>query len=55
LVVERFEHPRLEIEVSTTNTQLAQAGAHINSLDPMPDIMIPSRDLTEHGLAEEST
>jgi len=36
-----------------TNAQLAQAVAHINSLDPRPDIVIASGDLTEHGRAEE--
>jgi 3',5'-cyclic-AMP phosphodiesterase len=36
-----------------TNTQLADAVAHINSLDPRPDVVIVSGDLTEHGLAEE--
>ena len=36
-----------------TNAQLAQAVAHINSLDPRPDAVIASGDLTEHGRAEE--
>ncbi len=36
-----------------TNAQLAQAVAHINSLDPRPDIVFASGDLTEHGHAEE--
>lgn len=36
-----------------TNAQLVQAVAHINSLDPRPDVVIASGDLTEHGHAEE--
>jgi 3',5'-cyclic-AMP phosphodiesterase len=36
-----------------TNAQLVEAVAHINSLDPRPDVVIASGDLTEHGLAEE--
>ncbi|MBV8774644.1 MAG: phosphodiesterase, partial [Deltaproteobacteria bacterium] len=36
-----------------TNTQLAQAVAHINTLDPRPDAVIVSGDLTDHGRAEE--
>ncbi len=36
-----------------TNAQLAQAVAHINSLDPSPDAVIASGDLTDHGRAEE--
>jgi 3',5'-cyclic-AMP phosphodiesterase len=36
-----------------TNAQLAQAIAHINTLDPRPDAVIASGDLTDHGRAEE--
>src|SRR5438132_728794 len=36
-----------------TNTQLAQAITHINSLNPRPDAVIASGDLTDHGRAEE--
>ena len=36
-----------------TNAQLAQAVAHINSLDPRPGVVIASGDLTEHGRGEE--
>jgi 3',5'-cyclic-AMP phosphodiesterase len=36
-----------------TNAQLAQAVAHINSLDPRPDVVIASGDLTDHGRPEE--
>lgn len=36
-----------------TNSQLAQAVAHINALDPTPDAVIASGDLTDHGRAEE--
>jgi Icc protein len=36
-----------------TNAQLVQAVAHINSLDPKPDAVIASGDLTDHGRAEE--
>ena len=44
---------RLLQGVIPTNTQLAEAVAHINSLDPRPDVVIASGDLTDHGLAEE--
>jgi 3',5'-cyclic AMP phosphodiesterase CpdA len=36
-----------------TNAQLAEAVAHVNSLDPRPDAVIATGDLTEHGRAEE--
>ena len=36
-----------------TNAQLAQAVAHINTLDPRPDAVIVSGDVTDHGRAEE--
>jgi Icc protein len=36
-----------------TNEQLAQAVAHLNSLEPRPDVVIASGDLTDHGRAEE--
>jgi 3',5'-cyclic AMP phosphodiesterase CpdA len=36
-----------------TNEQLAQSVAHINSLDPLPDAMIASGDLTDHGRPQE--
>ena len=36
-----------------TNAQLAQAVAHINSLDPRPDAVIASGDLTDHGRPDE--
>jgi Icc protein len=36
-----------------TNAQLAQAVAHINTLDPKPDAVIASGDLTDHRRAEE--
>jgi 3',5'-cyclic-AMP phosphodiesterase len=36
-----------------TNAQLVQAVAHINTLDPRPDVVIVSGDLTDHGRAHE--
>lgn len=36
-----------------TNAQLQQAVAHINGLDPRPDVVLASGDLTDHGTAEE--
>jgi Icc protein len=36
-----------------TNAQLGQAVAHINSLNPRPDVVIASGDLTDNGRAEE--
>ena len=36
-----------------TNVQLAEAVAHINALDPRPDAIIASGDLTDHGRTEE--
>jgi len=36
-----------------TNAQLSQAVAHVNALDPKPDAVIASGDLTDHGRAEE--
>jgi Icc protein len=36
-----------------TNAQLAQAVAHINSLDPRRDVVIALGDLTEHGRGEK--
>jgi 3',5'-cyclic-AMP phosphodiesterase len=36
-----------------TNAQLAQTIAHINSLEPRPDAVIASGDLTDHGRLEE--
>ena len=36
-----------------TNAQLQEAVAHINRLDPRPDVVLATGDLTEHGLAEE--
>jgi 3',5'-cyclic-AMP phosphodiesterase len=36
-----------------TNAQLAQAVAHINALDPRPDAIIVSGDLTDHGHPDE--
>jgi 3',5'-cyclic AMP phosphodiesterase CpdA len=44
---------RLFYGMLPTNAHLAQAVAHINSLDPRPNVVIASGDLTEHGLAEE--
>jgi 3',5'-cyclic-AMP phosphodiesterase len=44
---------RLCCEMVPTNAQLAQAIAHINSLEPSADAVIASGDLTEHGRAEE--
>jgi 3',5'-cyclic AMP phosphodiesterase CpdA len=44
---------RLFYDMLPTNAHLAQAVAHINSLDPRPNVVIASGDLTEHGLAEE--
>ena len=44
---------RLFYDMIPTNAQLVEAVAHINSLDPRPDVVIASGDLTEHGLAEE--
>jgi 3',5'-cyclic AMP phosphodiesterase CpdA len=36
-----------------TNAHLARAVAHINALDPKPEAVIASGDLTDHGSAEE--
>jgi 3',5'-cyclic AMP phosphodiesterase CpdA len=36
-----------------TNAHLAEAISHINNLQPRPDVVIASGDLTEHGLTEE--
>ena len=36
-----------------TNAQLAQAVTHINALDPRPDAVIASGDLTDHGREAE--
>ena len=36
-----------------TNAQLARAVAHINALDPRPEAVIASGDLTDHGHVEE--
>jgi 3',5'-cyclic-AMP phosphodiesterase len=33
-----------------TNAQLVQAVAHINSLDPKPDAVVASGDLTDQGV-----
>jgi 3',5'-cyclic-AMP phosphodiesterase len=44
---------RLCYQKVPTNEQLAQAIAHINSLEPRPDAVFASGDLTDHGRAEE--
>jgi 3',5'-cyclic-AMP phosphodiesterase len=36
-----------------TNAQLAEAVAHLNRLEPRPDVVIASGDLTDHGREEE--
>jgi Icc protein len=36
-----------------TNEQLTQAVVHVNNLDPKPDAVIASGDLTDHGRPEE--
>ena len=36
-----------------TNVQLAQAVSHLNSIDPRPDAVIASGDLTDHGRPDE--
>lgn len=36
-----------------TNAQLQQAVAHINELEPRPDVVFATGDLTDHGTAEE--
>lgn len=36
-----------------TNAQLREAVAHINRLDPRPDVVLATGDLTDHGTAEE--
>lgn len=36
-----------------TNAQLREAVAHINSLDPRPDVVLATGDLTDHGTEEE--
>ncbi|MFQ5828419.1 MAG: phosphodiesterase [Candidatus Methylomirabilia bacterium] len=38
-----------------TNTQLKEAVAHLNGLEPSPDVVIASGDLTDHGALEEYT
>jgi len=44
---------RLCYGIFPTNVHLAQTVAHINSLDPRPDAVIASGDLTDHGSSEE--
>jgi Icc protein len=34
-----------------TNAQLREAVAHINGLEPRPDIVLATDDLTDHGTA----
>jgi len=36
-----------------TNAQLQEAVAHINRLDPRPDVVLATGDLTDHGTPEE--
>jgi 3',5'-cyclic-AMP phosphodiesterase len=36
-----------------TNAQLQEAVAHLNGLDPCPDVVVATGDLTDHGTAEE--
>jgi len=36
-----------------THAQLQEAVAHINGLDPCPDAVLATGDLTDHGIAEE--
>ena len=36
-----------------TNGQLREAVSHINTLQPRPDVVIASGDLTDHGAREE--
>ena len=36
-----------------TNAQLQEAVAHLNGLDPRPDVVLATGDLTDHGTAEE--
>ena len=36
-----------------TNAQLQEAVAHINRLDPRPDLVLATGDLTDHGSVEE--
>jgi len=44
---------RLWMRRVPTNAQVAEAVAHINSLDPRPDVVIASGDLTDHGRDDE--
>jgi 3',5'-cyclic-AMP phosphodiesterase len=36
-----------------TNAQLQEAVAHLNRLDPRPDVVLATGDLTDHGTVEE--
>ena len=36
-----------------TNAQLQEAVVHINRLEPRPDVVLATGDLTDHGTAEE--
>jgi len=44
---------RLWMRRVPTNAQVAEAVAHINALDPRPDVVIVSGDLTDHGRDDE--
>ena len=42
-------------EVVDSNTMLAAAIAHVNALDPRPDLVLLSGDLVDHGTSDEYT
>jgi 3',5'-cyclic AMP phosphodiesterase CpdA len=47
------DHDRTAYGRVDTNAQLRQAVAHLNALDPRPDVVLATGDLTDHGTAAE--